>query len=264
MLEPEILAFLVAAALMAGFIDAIAGGGGLITIPALLSAGLPPAQALATNKLQSTFGTAIAALTFWRAGQIDLKAMMVPVACVVAGAAAGTWLVQLLRPDFLQAVIPVLLVGIALYFLLSPKAGDLPTRQVLSLPAFGMTVGFGVGFYDGFFGPGTGSFFAIGCVALLGMPLRTATANTKLLNFTSNAVSLAVFALGGDIVWAVGLAMAAGQALGGWAGSNAALRFGAGLVRPLLVAMCLALTVRIVADPAHPVYGLVQGLFNGI
>ncbi|MFM2044271.1 MAG: hypothetical protein RLY86_2847 [Pseudomonadota bacterium] len=263
MLDPDILLFLSAAALVAGFIDAIAGGGGLITIPALLTAGIPPAQALATNKLQGTFGSGMATLTFWRAGLIDLRAMVVPVICTALGAACGTALVQVLKPGFLEAVIPVLLVGIALYFLLSPKAGDMPARQIVSLNVFALTVGFGVGFYDGFFGPGTGSFFAIGFVALLGLPIRQATANTKLLNFTSNVVSLGVFAIGGDILWLVGLCMAAGQALGAWAGSNAAIRFGAGLVRPLLVVMCLALTIRLVSAPDHPIQQMVRGWLAG-
>ncbi|HYE50678.1 MAG TPA: TSUP family transporter [Azospirillaceae bacterium] len=245
----EIVMLLVGAAFCAGFVDAIAGGGGLITIPALLAAGVPPAQSLATSKLQASFGTFMATSVYWRAGQIDVAAMAVPVACTFVGAALGAAAVQMVDPSFLEAVVPVLLVAIALYFLLSPRAGDLPARQRISLGAFGASVGFGVGFYDGFFGPGAGSFYAIGCVALLGQPLRQATANTKLLNFTSNVVSLGVFALGGKIIWALGLAMAVGQLAGSYLGSKAALRFGASVVRPLLVAVCLAMTVRLVTMP---------------
>lgn len=260
-LSPDILAFLGVAALLAGFIDAIAGGGGLITIPALLSAGIAPAPALATNKLQGSFGTAMATLTFWRAGQIELRAMALPVACVFVGAAAGTLTVRMTGSGFMTTVIPLLLVAIALYFLLSPRVGDMEAKARLSLPAFSLTVGFGVGFYDGFFGPGTGSFFALGCVALLGMNMRRATANTKLLNFTSNIVSLAVFALGGQIVWTAGLVMALGQTAGAWIGSHAAIRFGTKLVRPLLVLVCLGMTIRLVAQPDHPLYLLIRDLF---
>lgn len=262
-MDPANLLFLIPAALLAGFVDAIAGGGGLITVPALLSTGIPPAQALATNKLQGSFGTLMSTWTFWKAGQIDIRAMLFPVLCVLVGAAAGTVAVQVIDAGLVSAVIPFLLVGIALYFLLSPRAGDLEAQARVTLPVFGLTVGVAVGFYDGFFGPGTGSFFAIGCVALLGMPLRKATANTKLLNFTSNVVSLAVFALGGQIIWWVGLAMAVGQVTGSFLGSHAALRFGARLVRPLLVVVCLAMTVRLVANPQHPVYGWVSGFFSG-
>lgn len=261
LLSTDLLAFLAIAALLAGFIDAVAGGGGLITIPALLSAGIPPAAALATNKLQGSFGTAMATFTFWRAGQIELKAMAFTVACVFAGAAAGTVAVQVTGAGFMTAVIPVLLVAIALYFLLSPRVGDMEARARMTLPAFSLTVGFAVGFYDGFFGPGTGSFFALGCVALLGMNMRRATANTKLLNFTSNVVSLGVFALGGQIVWQVGLTMAVAQVIGAWAGSHAAIRFGARLVRPLLVVVCLAMTIRLVAQPDHPLYLFLRDLF---
>jgi uncharacterized membrane protein YfcA len=260
-ITPDILAFLVGAAFAAGFIDAIAGGGGLITIPALLSVGISPAAALATNKLQGSFGTAMATVTFWRAGQIELKSMVFPVACVLVGAATGTALVQHVGGGFLMALIPLLLVAIAFYFLVSPRVGDLEAQARISLRAFSLSVGLAVGFYDGFFGPGTGSFFALGCVALLGMNMRRATANTKLLNFTSNIVSLAVFALGGQILWLVGLAMAGGQAAGAFLGSHAALRFGARLVRPLLVIVCLGMTVRLVANPDHPLYAWVRQLF---
>ncbi|WP_114395449.1 TSUP family transporter [Oleisolibacter albus] len=261
-MDPSQLLFLVPTAFVAGFIDAIAGGGGLITIPALLSTGIAPSQALATNKLQGAFGTMMATLTFWRAGQIDIRSMLFPVACVLVGAAAGTIAVQIVGSGLLSAVIPVLLVAIATYFLLSPRVGDMEAQQRISLRAFGLSVGIGIGFYDGFFGPGTGSFFALGCVALLGMTLRKATATTKLLNFTSNAVSLAVFALGGEMLWSVGLAMAVGQVTGGYLGSHAALRFGARLVRPLLVLVCLGMTVRLVSNPDHPIYALVRGLFS--
>ena len=257
---PEIVLLLVAAAFCAGFIDAIAGGGGLITIPALLAAGLPPGQALATSKLQASFGTAMATSVYWRAGQIDVRAMAAPVACALVGSALGSWTVQRIDPAFLSGVVPVLLVAIALYFLLSPRAGDLPARQRVSMTVFALTVGFGVGYYDGFFGPGAGSFYAIGCVALLGQPLRQATANTKLLNFTSNAVSLAVFALGGKILWTLGLAMAGGQLAGSYLGSRATLRFGARMVRPLLVTICLAMTARLVMMPDNPLRLWVLGL----
>ena len=261
LLTTDLLVFLATAALVAGFIDAIAGGGGLITIPALLSTGIPPAAALATNKLPGSFGTAMATLTFWRAGQIELRAMAFTVACVFAGSAAGTTVVRLTGSGFMTTLIPVLLVAIALYFLASPRVGDMEARARMGLPAFSLTVGFAVGFYDGFFGPGTGSFFALGCVALLGMNMRRATANTKLLNFTSNVVSLGVFALGGQIVWEAGLIMAAAQMLGAWAGSHAAIRFGTRLVRPLLVLVCLGMTIRLVAQPDHPLYVFLRTLF---
>lgn len=117
--------------------------------------------------------------------------------------------------------------------------------------AFGAVAG-GIGFYDGFFGPGTGSFFALALVTLLGMGLTRATAHTKALNFASNLVSVMVFAIGGHVLWAIGLVMAVGQVAGGWLGSHAAMRFGPRIIRPLLVIICLAMVARLLSDPENP------------
>ena len=244
-LTPELLGLLVLIAGVAGCIDAIAGGGGLLALPALLWVGLPPLEALATNKLQGSFGTASASLRFLRHGAIDLRVLGPAGALAFAGSAAGSWLVTRVDPGALARLLPVLLIAFALYFLFSPRAGDLPSRQRLGLGAFGLLVGAGVGFYDGFFGPGTGSFFALAFVALLGYDLRRATAGTKLLNFASNLAALLVFAAGGHVVWTVGLAMAVGQWVGAWVGAHLVIRHGARLVRPLLVAVSLLLSLRL-------------------
>jgi len=237
---------------LAGFVDSIAGGGGLISLPTLLTLGLSPAQALATNKLQSSFGSLSATLNYSARGLVDLRRMRVAVACTFAGAAAGATLVQVLEPRFLSQVLPFLLILIALYFLLTPRAGEFDARQRISVPLFAITAGFGVGFYDGFFGPGTGSFFAVCFVTLLGFNLVRATAHTKLLNFTSNFASLLLFAVGGKVVLLAGLPMAGGQFLGARLGSSLVMSRGARLVRPLLVAVSLAITVRLVmGDEGH-------------
>jgi len=244
-LAPELLGLLVLIAGVAGCIDAIAGGGGLLALPALLWAGLPPLEALATNKLQGSFGTASATVRFLRHGAIDLRALGPAAILTFAGSAAGSWLVSRVDPGALARLLPLLLVAFALYFLLSPRAGDLPSRQRLGLAPFGLLVGAGVGFYDGFFGPGTGSFLALAFVALLGYDLRRATAGTKLLNFASNLAALLVFAAGGHVVWTVGLAMAVGQWAGAWVGAHLVIRHGARLVRPLLVVVSLLLSLRL-------------------
>ncbi len=246
--SPELLGLLVLVAGVAGCIDAIAGGGGLLALPALLWAGLPPLEALATNKLQGSFGTASATLRFLRHGAIDLRALGPAAAWTFAGSAAGSWLVGRVDTTALARLLPILLVAFALYFLFSPRAGDLPSRQRLGLAAFGLLVGAAVGFYDGFFGPGTGSLFAVAFVALLGYDLRRATAGTKLLNFASNLAALLVFALGGHVVWSVGLAMAIGQWAGAWVGAHLVIRHGARLVRPLLVAVSLLLSLRLLVQ----------------
>jgi uncharacterized protein len=257
-LGPEILALLCAAALLAGFIDAIAGGGGLITVPALLAAGLDPVSAIATNKVQGSFGAAAATAGFARAGRIDFALLKWPLAAALAGAAAGAATLTRVDPAWLTVILPVLLVGVALYFLFGPRASDEDVHARLAPLAYA-GVAAGIGFYDGFFGPGTGSFFALSLVSLMGMGLTRATAHTKALNFASNIVSVAVFALGGHVLWGVGLCMAAGQLVGGWLGSHAAMRFGGRLIRPLLVAICLAMVVKLLADPANPLRTLLAG-----
>jgi hypothetical protein len=236
---------LLAVAAVAGFVDSIAGGGGLLTLPALLWAGLPPALALGSNKLQGSFGTLTATWSFARRGLVDPRKMLPAIACTLLGAVLGTALVQHMDPGFLARLIPLLLIGFALYFWFSPRVSDLDAHARLGQGAYAALVGTGVGFYDGFFGPGTGSFFAAAYVALLGYNLRRATAHTKVLNFTSNIASLATFAIGGNVVWAVGLVMAAGQFAGAWAGSRLVMRHGARLVRPLLVVVSLAISIKL-------------------
>lgn len=245
---PEIAVILFGLALIAGFVDAIAGGGGLITIPALLWAGLSPVESLATNKAQAVFGSGSATLHFMRKGMIEPRGAAFTVACTAVGAALGAVLVQQIDSAALQRLIPLLLVGFALYFLLSPRVSDLDSHQRLSTPAFAMTVGLGVGFYDGFFGPGTGTFFAMGYVALLGYNLRRATAYTKLLNFTSNLTALIFFTLGGQVVWSLAASMAVGQLIGAWLGSHLVLKHGAVLVRPILVVSSILISLKLFWD----------------
>ncbi|WP_312148284.1 TSUP family transporter [Brevundimonas sp.] len=252
-LAPDVLAFLFVVAVAAGFIDAIAGGGGLITVPALLAVGVPPVTAIATNKVQGSFGTAAATWTFWRKGRIDFALLKWPLLATVAGAILGAVAVTFVDTDWLLVLLPALLIGIAVYFLVGPKASDEDVHARLTPLAFGAVAG-GIGFYDGFFGPGAGSFFALALVTLLGMGLTRATAHTKALNFASNIVSVVVFAVGGHVLWAAGLIMATGQVLGGWLGSHAAMRFGPRLIRPLLVVICLGMVVKLLSDPANPIH----------
>jgi uncharacterized membrane protein YfcA len=245
LLSPDMLALLLAVAALAGLVDAIAGGGGLLTLPALLWAGLPPLQALATNKLQGSFGTATASAHFLRQGEIHLGPLWPAVLLTFIGAAAGTLTVGHLDPGLLENLVPLLLMGFAIYFLVSPRIGDADRHQRLGRWPFALSIGFGIGFYDGFFGPGTGSFFAAACVLLLGHNLKRATAATKLLNFTSNITALLFFALGGHVVWSLGLAMGAAQMAGAWLGSHLVLRHGTRVVRPLLVTVSLAISLKL-------------------
>jgi len=245
-LDTALILFVVA--LLAGLVDSMAGGGGLITVPALLWTGLDPIAVLATNKAQGVFGAFAATANFVRRRAIDLRRAAFAVLCTFIGAAAGTLSVRHLGGERLEPLIPLLLIAFALYFLFSPRVSDLDSRHRIGEGAFALTVGLGVGFYDGFFGPGTGTFFAMGYVALLGYNLRRATAHTKLLNFTSNLAALLVFLPGGHVVWSLAFPMAAGQLAGAWMGSHLVLRHGTQLVRPVLVAASLAVSFKLLLD----------------
>ena len=248
----DLLLIMFAVAALAGFVDSIAGGGGLITIPALLWAGITPAQALATNKLQGSFGSFSASFSFIRKGHVDPRDMVLAIALTFAGSALGTVLVQMLDPGILMTILPGLLILIALYFLFSPRVGDIDAHQMISKGAFAFTAGFGIGFYDGFFGPGTGSFFSIAFVALLGFNMTKATAHTKVLNFTSNFASLVMFIAGGEVVWVIGLVMAVGALIGAQIGSHMVMKVGARLVCPLLVVTSIAISIKLIIDQYGP------------
>lgn len=248
----EIVLFLLAAAAAAGFIDAIAGGGGLLTVPALLSAGLPPVMALGTNKIQSSFGTAIATYSFARAGQIQFRPMVFPVAGALGGSMLGAGIMQRVDPGFLAALVPALLIAIALYFLFARSMGDEDRHQRISTITYTGAAA-ALGFYDGFFGPGAGSFYLASLITLLGFGLLRATAHTKLLNLSSNIGAIIILGSAGQVHWQIGLAMAGAAMIGARIGSMTALRFGSRLIRPLLVVISVAMTVRLLLDPNNPI-----------
>lgn len=245
MLEPIVLLALAGVGMLAGFVDAIAGGGGMIALPALLSAGLPPVAALATNKLQGSIGTAMAALTFWRRGLVSLRDLLPAMLLTFAGSLTGALVVKRLDVSLLDIAVPAALIGIALYFLFAPNLSDVDRTARLSFRHFVPVMGFALGFYDGVFGPGTGSFFAIGFVTLFGLGLTRASGNTKVLNLVSNLAALCVFISAGDVVWPAALAMAVGQIAGGYLGARTGIRFGAKVIRPLVVVVSIALALRI-------------------
>jgi uncharacterized membrane protein YfcA len=251
-LAPQLFALLFAAAFLAGFIDSIAGGGGMITIPAMLIAGIPPLETLGTNKLQSLFGSGSASLAYARHGHVNLRKQL-PMAVISAlGAALGAILATVVPGDVLKAVLPFLLVAIALYFAVKPSLSDADKAQRMTPFLFSLTLVPAIGFYDGVFGPGTGSFFMLSFIALAGFGVLKATAHTKFLNFGSNIGALVVFLFYGAVLWKVGLLMGAGQFAGAQVGSRFAMKNGANIIKPLLVVTCIALAIRLLADPAHP------------
>ena len=241
----DLVAVLVVAAFFAGFVDAIAGGGGLITVPVLLLAGASPLEALATNKLQGSFGAGTAALAYARAGHLRLReqAAMAVIAAVAGG--VGALVAQLVPVEMLRRMMPVVLVAVALFFAVKPGLTDSDRTQRLRPALFAVTLVPAIAAYDGFFGPGTGSFYMIGFIMLAGFGVLKATAHTKLLNFASNLGSLAVFVLSGGVWWATGLAMALAQTAGAALGARLAMRVGARLIKPLLVVTSTALALRL-------------------
>lgn len=257
----EVIALLMAAAFVAGMIDAVAGGGGLITIPALLAAGVPPVAAIATNKLQSTFGTGGAVLAFARKGHIDLRRFALPALASFVGSGLGALTLTWVDPHFLSALLPLLLVAMAVYFVVGPRMTDEDRHSRAGAPLL-IAIVFVIGCYDGFFGPGTGSFFITALVAVFGLGLIRAVAHTKLLNFASNLAGLAVLLAGGHVLWVTGIGMAVASVAGGQAGAYAAMRFGAGAARPLLVIMSLALTGKLLWNPANPLTATVLSWFS--
>jgi uncharacterized membrane protein YfcA len=248
----QTIALLAVAAFVAGFIDSIAGGGGLVTVPALLLAGLSPVDSLGTNKLQGLFGSGSATLAYAAKGQVDPRKQSRPALFAFAGGALGALAATVVPADILRAALPVVLIAIALYFALKPNMNDVDRAERMTPLLFSMTLVPLVGLYDGLFGPGAGSFYMLAFVTLAGYGVLKATAHTKLLNFASNIGGFVVFAAAGVIYWKIGLMMGVCQFLGARVGALLAVRIGARLIKPLLVVVCVALAVKLLADPANP------------
>ena len=234
------------AALGAGTVDAIAGGGGLITLPALLAAGLPAHAALGTNKGQSVWGSSAALVAFWRAGRVDRKQAVFTFPLGFAGALAGALVVSAIDKESLKPIVIAMLIGAAVLLVVRKPARDEDApRARWWIPA---SLALVIGAYDGFFGPGTGTFLIVGFVALCGRSLVHASADAKVVNFASNLASVIVFARGGFIVWQLALPMAFGQLAGGVIGAQLAMKGGERIVRIVVLAVSGALIVKLVLD----------------
>lgn len=259
------IAALAAISFFAGFVDSIAGGGGLLTVPALMLAGMSPAQAIATNKVQGAFAAASATYTFGRRGLIDWRKAWGFTGVAFVSGIVGALCVRFLPQTVLQTLIPVLLIAIAVYFALSRKVKDEDAHARMTAFTFGATAPVAVGFYDGIFGPGAGSFYMLAFVTLLGYGVVRATAHTKLLNLASNLGSLLLYAATGAVVWPLGLVMAGASFLGAQVGSRLAMRLGSRIIRPLLVVVSAAMALRLLLDPANPWRRMLpDGAFDGL
>ncbi|WP_404406023.1 TSUP family transporter [Pelagibacterium halotolerans] len=249
MLDLWVLVALGGVGVIAGFVDAVAGGGGLVALPALLSAGLNPVAALATNKVQGIVGTFTAAFTYWRGGYVTLRTMGPGIVATFSGSYLGAITVKAIDTSALDIAVPIAIIAVALYFTFSPSIKDIDRIARLKFAVFVPVFGFVIGFYDGIFGPGTGSFFMLTFVALFGLGAARASAHTKVLNVTSNLAALALFIPSGDVVWSAGIAMALGQVVGGYLGALTGIKFGAKVIRPLVIVVSIILAIRLLLFP---------------
>ncbi len=236
------------AGLFAGLVDSIAGGGGLITLPVLLGLGFPPQVALATNKFQASFGSFTASYYYVRGNVVSLHDAFPGILFTLIGAALGTWVIQQIDNRVLASAIPVALLVIAVYMLFTPSVGRIESRAKISPIMFYAVTGSALGFYDGFFGPGVGSFWAIALVTGLGFDLTRATGYTKVMNFTSNIVSFFIFLAGGLVWFTAGIAMAVGQILGARIGAGLVIQKGVRFIRPVFITMVILTTIKLLYD----------------
>ncbi|MDO4998123.1 MAG: TSUP family transporter [Neisseria sp.] len=244
----QLLSLLFAVAFVAGFVDAMAGGGGLLTLPVLMLTGMPTVSVLATNKLQSSAGSLSASITMIKKGLVRPKEMKTALLLAFVGSALGTILVQLSPPDFLKKALPIVLALVGVYTLFSSNLGKLETAPRLSQKQYECSVVPLIGFYDGYFGPGTGMFLSLSQVVCRGREWVQATANAKLLNFATNLAALLFFILGGQVVWLVGLVMMVGQIIGAYFGSRMVFGGGTRFIRPVIVCMCFAMVIKLLLN----------------
>jgi len=234
----------------AAFLDSIAGGGGILTVPALMAAGLPPHLTLGTNKFSATNASFTSTLTFLKSKKIHLPLIKYILPFSFLGAALGVNTVLKINEKYLQIIILVLLVFVALNTLFNKDVGTENEFQGLTRKTIilGCIVGFSVGFYDGFFGPGTGSILLYAFIRIFKFDFTIGTANARILNFTSNVTSLILFAYYGRIVYAVGIPMALSMIFGAYLGTKTAIKHGGKIIKPIFVTMSLGIVVKLLID----------------
>ncbi|HAU68287.1 MAG: TSUP family transporter [Arenicella sp.] len=233
------------AAFVAGYIDTLVGGGGLITIPALLAVGVPPLMALGTNKLQAVGGSGTSTITLLMRKQYRIQDIAWLIVSAFVGSVIGTIIIQFVDAKHLEFLIPCVIVVIALYFTFSPKASTVHREPRISRKTYGLTAVPLIGSYDGMLGPGTGSFFVLAGTSLRGQDIVTATKHAKPLNFATNLASLIVFIWYAKVIWAIGGLMWVGQFLGARMGSNKLMTVDPSILRYLVLVLCGVMLVSL-------------------
>lgn len=236
---------------LAGLIDAIGGGGGLISLPAYLLAGLPAHTAIATNKMSSTCGTTLATMRFIRAGLVNLKLAVPAVIMAIAGSTIGAHLSLLVEEKVLMTVLFVML-PVSAFLVLNRKLFHDTGNEKVTLNkrtyATAMISAFLIGCYDGFYGPGTGTFLIIAFTVFSGLGIKTANAQAKVINLTSNITSLVIFILNGQVLLQVGIAAALCNMAGGYIGAGMVMKNGAKIVKPSIILVLVLLAIRVISD----------------
>lgn len=240
----EIFGLLFAAGAVAGFVDTLAGGGGLITLPALLFFQLPMVNALATNRFQAVFGTLTATLTMIRRHVIHIRDVGPLFVSSLVGSVIGTYIVLEVDTKFLDKTVPIFLLCVSAYFLAVPHMGEIEREPAMSRALYRLTVISFIGLYDGMIGPGSGSFFSLAGVSLRGQSLVRATAIAKALDLAANIASLMIFALSEKVLWFAGAAMIVGQIAGAYLASLVIVKGGAKIIRLAVVLMCSVMLVK--------------------
>jgi uncharacterized membrane protein YfcA len=239
--------FICAAGFIAAAVDSIAGGGGLISLPAIMSVGVPAQLALGTNKFASSWASFTSTLTFAKSKKIYMPLIKYLIPCTLVGASIGVYTALRIDPAVLRMMILVLIFAVAIYTIINKNFGSEDKFQGLTkLNIFyGCLFAFALGFYDGFFGPGTGSFLIFLFISVFGFDFTISAGNAKILNFVSNITSLVLFAISGNIRYAIGIPMALFMILGARVGTKIAINNGAKVIKPIFVTIALVLTAKL-------------------
>ena len=244
-IDPSVILLLFALGLFAAFIDSVVGGGGLIMLPGLLFLGVPPTTALATNKFAGSVGSFTSTVMFYRSGKINLKEVGKWFPLTFFGSIVGAYIVTLIDPNFLKPIMLILLAAVLVFTVMKKDWGNNNTAKALSIGKYALFLGliFSIGFYDGFLGPGTGSFL-IFAFLLIGYDFVKAAGSAKLLNFGSNIGALLLFLLLGHVNFMYGIILAVAQIIGSIIGSRFAIRKGTGYIRVLFIIVTLVLLLK--------------------
>lgn len=233
---------------VAGFIDSIAGGGGLVSLPAYLFVGLPVHFAYGTNKFSSSFGTFFSALRFMKSGQINYRSAISSVAGALVGSFLGAKAALALDDKYLKYCLIIMLPVIAVFILTRRGFGENDSTKNLStkkIAVLSVLSGLLIGAYDGFFGPGTGTFLILVYTGVIGFNLTTASGNAKIVNLASNISALATFIAGGTVLFWVGIPAALFGMLGNWIGSGLAIKKGAKIIKPIFIVVIVLLFIKV-------------------